>query len=102
MRKRPLEIANASSSQLCNRRSASLTATFLSPHETTADGDLLVRVSAEFREMPDLTVTVREAVRLFAVDLLSCERILGTLVRGGILATDGRVFFHAGSGRRSA
>ena len=59
------------------------------------------RVSAEFREMPGLTITLAQAVRLFNVDRPRCERILGSLVQSGILATDGRVFARAGTGRRS-
>ena len=62
---------------------------------------LSARVSAEFREMPGLTITLAQAVRLFNVDRPRCERILGSLVQSGILATDGRVFARAGTGRRS-
>ena len=65
-----------------------------------ADAELL-RVSAEFHEMPDLVVTVAQASRLFAVDPAHCGRILDTLVDRGILSTDGRLFARAGTGRRS-
>ena len=64
------------------------------------DADLLRRVSAEFDEMPDLTVTAVEASRLFALELPRCRRILERLVAGGVLFTDGRCFARAGTGRR--
>jgi hypothetical protein len=65
------------------------------------DADLLSRVGAEFQEMPDLAVTIAEAARLFAVDLPRCRRILERLVARGVLATDGRCFANAGTGRRN-
>ena len=58
------------------------------------DADLL-RVSAEFREMPDLVVTIAQASRLFGVDHAHSRRILDTLVNRGILSTDGRQFASA-------
>ena len=71
------------------------------PREPDTDSDLLIRVSAEFFEMPDLVITVGEASRLFAVERSCCRRILDTLVTRGVLTTDGRVFTRAGTGRRS-
>jgi hypothetical protein len=71
------------------------------PGGADSDSDLLVRLSAEFHEMPDLVITVGEASRLFAVERSLCRRILDTLVTRGVLATDGRVFTRAGTGRRS-
>lgn len=65
-----------------------------------SDSDLLLRLGAEFHEMPDLVVTVGEASRLFALDRLQCRRILDALVVNGVLTTDGRVFTRAGTGRR--
>ena len=53
------------------------------------DAELLLRVSAEFHEMPDLAVTVAQASRLFAVDHAQCRRILDALVSRGMLSTDG-------------
>jgi DNA-binding IclR family transcriptional regulator len=76
---------------------------FLSGNETVAvlDADAeLLRVSAEFHEMPDLVVTVAQAARLFGVDHAQSRRILDTLVSRGILSTDGRQFGRAGIGRR--
>ena len=64
------------------------------------DSVLLRRVSGEFQEMPDLTVTLAQAARLFAVDLPRCRRILDLLVAGGVLSTDGRFFARAMSIRR--
>jgi hypothetical protein len=66
-----------------------------------SDSDLLLRVSSEFQEMPDLAITVGEASRLFDVDRQRCRRILDTLVSDGVLTTDGRVFALVGTGRRS-
>jgi hypothetical protein len=66
-----------------------------------ADAELLLRVSAEFHEMPDLALTVAQAARFFAVDHARCRRILDTLVNRRILSTDGRLFARAGTGRRS-
>jgi hypothetical protein len=56
------------------------------------DGALCERVQAEFREMPGLKLTLRQASRLFAIDPLECEHVLTTLVRDGELATNGKVF----------
>jgi hypothetical protein len=63
---------------------------------------LRTRVSGEFREMPGLKVTLAQAARLFSLDPAHCERILGSLVDGGVLTTDGRAFARADIGRRSA
>jgi hypothetical protein len=60
------------------------------------DERLLMRVQAEFREMPGLTLTISEAARLFNLEPAQCERLLRALVSGGVLATDGRVFAQAG------
>jgi hypothetical protein len=63
---------------------------------------LQVRVSAEFREMPGLTLTLAQAARLFSIDAVRCERVLGALVDRGVLATDGRAFARADAGARCA
>ena len=57
------------------------------------------RVSAEFREMPGLRLTVPQAARLFSIEAARCERVLGALVDRGVLATDGRAFARADAGR---
>jgi hypothetical protein len=64
--------------------------------------DLQTRVSAEFREMPGLRITVAQAARLFSMDSGRCERVLGHLVERGELSTDGRLFVRADLGRRWA
>lgn len=64
--------------------------------------DLRTRIRGEFREMPGLTLTLAQATRLFSVDAARCERVLATLVEGGVLSTDGRVFARADAGPRSA
>ena len=50
------------------------------------------RVRAEFREMPGLKLTLLQASRLFDIDPVQCEQVLATLVRSGLLATDGKAF----------
>ena len=52
--------------------------------------NLCIRIQAEFREMPGLRLTVPQASRLFNIEPIRCERILGALVRAGHLATDGK------------
>jgi hypothetical protein len=54
--------------------------------------DLHARVSAEFREMPGLTLTLAQAARLFSIDSTRCERVFGALVERGVLSTDGRAW----------
>jgi hypothetical protein len=56
---------------------------------------LYVRVQGEFREMPGLTLTVRQAARLFSIEQARCARVLGALVRDGVLTTDGTKFIRA-------
>ena len=60
--------------------------------EHDAEGNLFVRVRAEFREMPGLRLTLLQASRLFDIEPARCERILGALVDAGHLETDGRSF----------
>ena len=61
---------------------------------------LRARITAEFHEMPGLRLTLAQAARLFSLDLARCERVLGLLVAGGVLTTDGRAFARADTGRR--
>jgi hypothetical protein len=61
--------------------------------------ELRARISAEFREMPGLKVTLGQAARLFSVDPAQCASVLGALVEGGVLSTDGRAFGRAGTDR---
>jgi len=41
---------------------------------------LLAQIRGEFREMPGLTLTLRQASRLWHLDLLTCDVALRTLV----------------------
>ena len=66
------------------------------------DHELHVRITGEFREMPGLTLTIAQASRLFSVEPTRCEQVLGSLVKGGILSTNGRAFARAGTGRLAA
>ena len=62
--------------------------------------DVNVRVQAEYREMPGLKLTLRQAARLFALELGYCERVLGALVEQGALAQIQGAFVRANAGRR--
>ena len=62
------------------------------PKAIAEEDDLLIRIAAEFHEMPGLTLTLAQAARLFNVDSARCERVLGSLVKGRVLHTDGRTF----------
>ena len=66
-----------------------------------SDIELLVRITAEFAEMPGLILTLAQAARLFSMDRARCERILGSLVRRGVLEIAGGLFVRGGTGRRS-
>ena len=43
------------------------------------------RIAAEFAEMPGMTLTLRQAGRLLGMPITICERVLGTLITGGLL-----------------
>ena len=49
---------------------------------------LATRVTAEFREMPGLRLTAPQAQRLMALRSDVCTRLLGELVRAGIIRVD--------------
>ncbi len=55
------------------------------------DPMLLTRISAEFREMPGLRLTVPQACRLWALDEPTCQAAIAALVATGVLrrTTDG-------------
>jgi hypothetical protein len=63
---------------------------------------LQMRVWAEFREMPGLTLTLAQAARLFSIEVSRCEYVLRMLVDRGVLATNGRAFARADVGARCA
>lgn len=46
---------------------------------------LLRRVEGEFREMPGLCLTLRQAQRLWHLDQQTCRMVLSTLVERGFL-----------------
>lgn len=59
--------------------------------ETLSPAGMLSRVRAHYHEMPGLSLTLSEAVRLFGFDATTCDKLLDACVRGGILAhRDGR------------
>ena len=64
------------------------------------DGDLHVRIRAEFAEMPGLKLTLPQAARLFNLEKDRCERVLGRLVEAGALAVSGQTFVCAETVRR--
>ena len=67
---------------------------------TTDERDLYIRVLGEFSDMPGLTLTVRQAARLFSTEPARCERVLEALVEDGVLTTDGSKFARAVAGRQ--
>ena len=48
---------------------------------------LLTRIRAEYREMPGLRLTLLQARRLWAVDIMTCSAALAALEASGFLAT---------------
>ena len=70
--------------------------------ESHEDADLQTRVRAEFREMPGLKLTLPQAARLFNLERARCERVMGALVDGGALASDGTAYLRSGDGRQWA
>ena len=66
------------------------------------DRQICPRIEAEFREMPGLALTLPQAALLFGVEQARCERLLLSLVRTGLLTTDGRSFARADVGRLCA
>lgn len=63
--------------------------------------DLVIRVRAEFHEMPGLVLTLPQAARLFSIERSRCARLLDVLVDAGELATNGTAFVSARSGRQA-
>jgi hypothetical protein len=64
------------------------TATLATTHDRRnghSRAQLLNRVRAEFREMPCLRLTCRQAQRLFGIRPDVCERVFATLVEEGTL-----------------
>lgn len=48
--------------------------------KTTPDPRLLTRIRGEFTEMPGLSLTFRQACRLWQIDHATCEALLKRLV----------------------
>lgn len=46
------------------------------------------RIQAEYVEMPGLSLTARQAARLWGLDRLRSEQVLSTLVNSGFLLCD--------------
>jgi len=63
---------------------------------------LQIRVSAEFREVPGLKLTLEQAARFFSIEPAQFEHVLGALVERGELVTKGRVFARTDGGARCA
>ncbi len=47
--------------------------------------ELLRRVRGEFREMPGLCLTPKQAERLWSMDSSTCERLMSVLVHARVL-----------------
>ena len=60
------------------------------------------RIRGEYHEMPGLSLTLPQAVRLFNVEPTECARVLNTLVTEGALWTNGSRFVRSNVGRRYA
>jgi len=66
---------------------------------TADERELLLRIHAEYQEMPGLKLTLAQASRLFNLEPACCAKALDRLVGGGLLRTDGHTFLHARGGR---
>jgi len=74
----------------------------MTPSDMPDAADLRGLVLAEYHEMPGLTLTLPQAMRLFGACQISCQQTLDQLVAEGLLATNGRVFMRANGGARAA
>jgi hypothetical protein len=64
--------------------------------------DLRSLICAEYREMPGLSLTLPQAVRLWTAEPTQCARVLETLVESGFLRRLGGTYLRADTGRRCA
>ena len=64
--------------------------------------DLRSLICAEYREMPGLSLTLPQAIRLWTAEPTKCARVLETLVESGFLRRVGATFVRADTGRRCA
>lgn len=63
--------------------------------------DPVRRVSAEFLEMPGLSLTTSQACRLFSLSPVECQSLLNRLVDQGFLTRTREGHYVRPSGRRS-
>jgi hypothetical protein len=61
--------------------------------------DLTTLIRAEYLEMPGLSVTLPQAVRLWNADRRQCQEALETLVREGFLRYSRAAYLRATCGR---
>jgi hypothetical protein len=66
---------------------------------TDLDPRLWKRVYAEYMEMPGLLLTVRQASRLWHLDLEVSQQVLDALVESAFLRRSGAYYVRADSGR---
>jgi hypothetical protein len=52
---------------------------------TPAMREAVLRIESEYREMPGLSLTLRQAVRLWGLDHHTCELVLANLIERRIL-----------------
>ena len=52
---------------------------------TPAIREAVLRVEGEYREMPGLSLTLRQAARLWGLDHSTCERVLTSLIERRVL-----------------
>jgi hypothetical protein len=50
------------------------------------------RIAAEFRDMPGLVLSIKQASRFLGVDEAACARILAGLTQSGVLRRDGQIY----------
>jgi hypothetical protein len=55
------------------------------PRTTLALNALMLRIQSEYREMPGLSPTRSQAQRLWGLDKSTCELVLTTLIKRGVL-----------------
>ena len=67
--------------------------------DTTVDPCLWERVYAEYLEMPGLQLTLRQASRLWNMDLEVSQQVLEALVESAFLRRNGAHYVRADSGR---
>jgi hypothetical protein len=66
------------------------------------DPSLLSRAYAEYFEMPGLQLTLRQASRLWSIDVTTCAEVLETLVEASFLRRSGDSYVRADCGRLCA